>query len=151
SVAESINQFQNSPDHHSLQTVSTQLEESAAGRERTTHAAEGPSLEEQVRRAFDSELKERDSRAARGASAHNERTRVVEPRLAPAPQVSAQTSRPAVEGGAQATDATPTIHVTIGRVHVRAVISEASKESRRAPSRPRPMLSLEDYLGRRGG
>jgi hypothetical protein len=150
SVAESINQNQNPPDHHSSQAASSQSEESAAWRERTTRAAEVPTLEEQVRRAFDAELRGRDSRPARDSAEHEGRARVVKPRVAPVPQVAAQ-SRLTVERESQAPDAAPTIRVTIGRVNVRAVINDAPKESRRAPARPRPMLSLEDYLGRRGG
>ena|SRR5947209_13927536 len=44
----------------------------------------------------------------------------------------------------------PTIRITIGRIEVRAVTSSAPAE-RRAPARPKPMLSLEDYLQQRNG
>src|SRR5205085_5838300 len=46
------------------------------------------------------------------------------------------------------TERTPTIRITIGRIEVRAVTSPALAE-RRAPARPKPMLSLEDYLQQR--
>lgn len=48
-------------------------------------------------------------------------------------------------------DAPPTIHVTIGRIDVRALISAAPQETRRPPERTRPALSLEDYLRQRNG
>jgi hypothetical protein len=75
---------------------------------------------------------------------------VVEPRLAPAPAPQTSSS----ESGrlsAAAPDAAPTIRVHIGRIDVRAVMPPAQQESRRAPARPRPSLTLEDYLGRRSG
>ncbi|HZT60723.1 MAG TPA: hypothetical protein VFA21_19110 [Pyrinomonadaceae bacterium] len=150
SVAESTIQTQNPHDRFSSQAASNQSEEAAAARGRTTHAVEGPTLEEQVRRAVNAGLKEHDARAMRVASARDERARIVEPRLAPVPQATKPSPLP-VERNTQEPDAAPTIRVTIGRVHVRAVMGDAPKESRRVPARPRPLLSLEDYLGRRGG
>ena len=44
----------------------------------------------------------------------------------------------------------PTVHITIGRIEVRAITSP-NTEQHRAPARPRPMLSLEDYLQQRNG
>lgn len=77
--------------------------------------------------------------------------RVVEPRLLPAPKVSeAPQSRASFTPEPAHEDAAPTIRVTIGRVDVRAVAA-GSKETKRAPAPPRPALTLEDYLRRRGG
>lgn len=61
----------------------------------------------------------------------------------------------AVEGVAPASrvridDAAPTIHVTIGRVDVRAVV-ESEVPQRPAPVPRRPSLSLEEYLKQREG
>lgn len=80
-----------------------------------------------------------------------QKPRVVEPRLSPMPKVFEPQSphvNPADDVGRQ--DAAPTIRVTIGRVDVRAVAAPA-REARRAPEPPRPGLTLEDYLRRRGG
>jgi hypothetical protein len=44
-----------------------------------------------------------------------------------------------------------TIRVTIGRIDVRAINAPAPTETRRAPTRPAPQLSLEDYLKQRSG
>jgi hypothetical protein len=44
----------------------------------------------------------------------------------------------------------PTIKITIGRVDVRAIMP-AAHVPRPAPTRPKPALSLEDYLKQRGG
>lgn len=45
----------------------------------------------------------------------------------------------------------PTIRVTIGRIDVRAVTSPQSQQTRTAPVRPAPQLSLADYLKQRSG
>ena len=46
---------------------------------------------------------------------------------------------------------TPTIRVSIGRIEVRAIIPLAPPAQRTPPARPRPQLSLEDYLQRHRG
>ena len=43
----------------------------------------------------------------------------------------------------------PTIRVTIGRVDVRAIVSPAPPSAK--PPRPKPLLTLEDYLKQRNG
>lgn len=86
-----------------------------------------------------------------GAPTPRASSRVVEPRLSRAPTVSAAQPSPASTAyDARREDAAPTIRVTIGRVDVRAV-APAPQERRRAPETPRPALTLEDYLRRRGG
>ena len=45
----------------------------------------------------------------------------------------------------------PTIRVSIGRIEVRAIMPPAPPAQRTPPARPRPQLSLEDYLQRHGG
>ncbi|HEX9867320.1 MAG TPA: hypothetical protein VGC99_01785 [Candidatus Tectomicrobia bacterium] len=45
--------------------------------------------------------------------------------------------------------ATPAIHVTIGRIEVRAVMRPAPPAPRPRPTQPVPLLSLEDYLKQR--
>lgn len=130
--------------------AASQPEEHAASRMRSGEG-EGRSLEERVRRILDEELKAHGSRDTHVGTILRERARVVERRVAPAPPVAPQPSRSSVESEAQGPDAAPTIRVTIGRVNVRAVVSSKPKEPKREPARPRPMLSLEDYLGRRNG
>lgn len=76
---------------------------------------------------------------------------VVEPRLVPMPKVSeVQQPQASISAESSHDDAAPTIRVTIGRVDVRAVAS-GPKETKRATAPPRPALTLEDYLRRRGG
>lgn len=86
-----------------------------------------------------------------GAPTSRAAARVVEPRLSRAPIVPAAQLPPASTAyDARREDAAPTIRVTIGRVDVRPV-APAPQERRRAPETPRPALTLEDYLKRRGG
>jgi phage tail sheath protein FI len=49
----------------------------------------------------------------------------------------------------QHTSPPPVIHVTIGRVDVRAILP--APQTRRTSPQPAPRLSLEDYLKRRNG
>jgi hypothetical protein len=49
----------------------------------------------------------------------------------------------------RAQNSEPTIHVTIGRVEVRAVAASPSDSTR--PERPSPVMSLDEYLRTRGG
>jgi hypothetical protein len=66
-------------------------------------------------------------------------------------------SGPAVRGreaarGLAETRSTPVVHVTIGRIEVRAVTAQDSPAPPRASAaRPKPELSLEDYLKQRNG
>lgn len=123
-----------------------------------------PSSEEVRKHASQVEPARRDSEAARDvpAPAASVRPPAAEPRVKPAPAVRlfepriqpAPPQPPArppqlSEERAQA-EAAPTIRVTIGRVDVRAVAG-VPQEKRRAPEQPRPGLTLEEYLRRRGG
>jgi hypothetical protein len=76
-------------------------------------------------------------------------SRVVEPRVQPAPP-PAPARPPQLSEESAHGEAAPTIRVTIGRVDVRAVAG-VPQEKRRAPEQPRPALTLEEYLRRRGG
>jgi hypothetical protein len=70
------------------------------------------------------------------------------PRMATAPVMNVRRQRSPMEGVSESTKQPSVIHVTIGRVEVRAV--SASRPAR--VSQPRsPKLTLEDYLRSRGG
>lgn len=72
------------------------------------------------------------------------------PRITPAiPNQNSQAIEiPTARGTAnQATDSEPAMHVTIGRVEVRAVFP-APLQRRAQPAKPRPSLSLDNYLNR---
>ncbi len=73
---------------------------------------------------------------------------LVQPRIALAPRVQEHSGVSAVPAPEP-----PVIKVTIGRIEVRATASSqrAAPASARPPSRPRPALSLDDYLKQRGG
>lgn len=85
-----------------------------------------------------------------GAPTPRTAPRIVEPRVSPASTVSEAQPQASTAYDARREDAAPTIRVTIGRVDVRAV-APSPQERRRAPESPRPALTLEDYLRRRGG
>jgi hypothetical protein len=73
-------------------------------------------------------------------------TRPVIPRI----DTAANTARPAPRTVAPATTpVAPSVHVTIGRLEVRAVAPAATTTARKAPKAPRP--TLEDYLRSRNG
>lgn len=81
-------------------------------------------------------------------------------RVPPAPEANAASpSKPPVQTRpierapqihARAADAPPAIHVTIGRVDVRAVMT-AEAPAKPAPAAMQPSLSLDDYLKQREG
>jgi len=45
----------------------------------------------------------------------------------------------------------PTVHITIGRVDVRAIPAASAPVAKKPAARPRQALSLDDYLRQRGG
>ncbi|HEV2862132.1 MAG TPA: hypothetical protein VGX48_14070 [Pyrinomonadaceae bacterium] len=113
----------------------------------SVEAGKSPAREETSIKVFDAKREPPRS----PESGPTQRPRVVEPRLSPLPKVfEAQPPRASADEAGR-DEAAPTIRVTIGRVDVRAVAAPA-KEARRAPAPPpRPALTLEDYLRRRGG
>lgn len=73
---------------------------------------------------------------------------LVKPRIALAPRVQEHSGVPATPSPEP-----PAIKVTIGRIEVRAnaASQRPAPAPARPPSRPRPALSLDDYLKQRGG
>ncbi|MDX6695732.1 MAG: hypothetical protein QOF02_3335 [Blastocatellia bacterium] len=105
-------------------------------------------LEERVRRneAAQRERQQQQTEAASIVAAAPQRN--VEPRLSLAP---AAQKPEALAAPAELPEPSPSINVTIGRIDVRAVMPQASVPVRAAAERPRPALSLEDYLKQREG
>lgn len=104
-----------------------------------------------AREALEAVRERREPSMSEGAPTPRAVPRVVKPRLSPAPTVPVAQLPPGSNAhDARREDAAPTIRVTIGRVDVRAV-APTPQERRRAPETPRPALTLEDYLRRRGG
>ena len=70
----------------------------------------------------------------------------------PAQSAAARAPAPRVAAAAPVAEASgpPPIHVTIGRIEVRAITPPAAPAARR-PERPTPHLSLDDYLRSRNG
>jgi hypothetical protein len=71
---------------------------------------------------------------------------------APAIEVTSRQSRSAAWGAIDApqlTSSAPTIHVTIGRIEVRATPPPVSVQPKSRPASP--LMSLDDYLRQRGG
>jgi hypothetical protein len=73
---------------------------------------------------------------------------VVESRVAP-PAMPVVMRPPSQQQQRESESAAPDVHVTIGRVEVRAVTPPAAPPRERAASRP-GLMSLDDYLRRRG-
>jgi hypothetical protein len=86
------------------------------------------------------------SRPGAGAALH---TDLAPPSLELAPPASVATSATPSRAAARTSPqvAPPTVHVTIGRVDVRAVVSAPAP--RPSPPAPKPPLALEDYLRQR--
>jgi hypothetical protein len=82
-------------------------------------------------------------------------TPVTRPRLEPVAHVAAKESASSAsargDGEAQAPAAAPAIHVSIGRVEVRAVSAPAAGTRARPASASTPAVSLDDYLRSRDG
>ncbi len=74
-----------------------------------------------------------------------------EPRLVPVTTRAVQAPQSSDASPTPASDAAPTIRVTIGRIDVRAVFSDSQQQQRSRPARPTPALTLEDYLRQRKG
>jgi hypothetical protein len=53
--------------------------------------------------------------------------------------------------GTPAPQQAPTVHVTIGRIEVRAITPLSPPAPSAAPAQPGPQLSLDDYLKQRSG
>ena len=67
------------------------------------------------------------------------------------PSIVPRAGSPRIPTALSPADATPpTVQVSIGRVEVRAIFPEPQTR-RPAPPRPRPAVSLDDYLNRRNG
>jgi hypothetical protein len=125
---------------------------SAASPRFATHATHAP----QAPRDVDGQPDRSAVPGGPGAPALRTLPSLLAPRAAsPLAQAApAPIARPAVDRGTRpngpAAVSPPPIHVTIGRIEVRATTPAADRPIRRAP--PQPRLSLEDYLsGRRGG
>ena len=85
---------------------------------------------------------------ARTSSAQIMPPRVTPPGIPAAAQSSEAIEVPTARGPANhATESEPAMRVTIGRVEVRAVF-QAPAPRRAQPAKPRPALSLDDYLKR---
>jgi len=89
---------------------------------------------------------------------HRPREAPLEPAISPAEPSGIPKPRPLVleaviarprEAPHAEPKATRTIHVTIGRIEVRAVMPPAPPAPRPRPTQPVPLLSLEDYLKQR--
>ena len=115
----------------------------------TVEAGKGAAREETSRQVSDAAREPRPPAESVMTQTPRVAPRVVEPRLSPVLRVS-EVQPPIAPDDARLDEEAPTIRVTIGRVDVRAVAAPA-KEARRAPEPPRPALTLEDYLRRRGG
>lgn len=74
----------------------------------------------------------------------------IRPRSEPEASAAAHLSPPASDrvGTSPAPVAAPTVHVTIGRVEIRASLPEAAPVRRR-PEAPRGVMSLDDYIDQR--
>lgn len=70
--------------------------------------------------------------------------------VAPPPRDVPPRAAPSAPGRA-AVNAEPTVQVTIGRVEIRAVVAPAALPAGKRTAQAKPVLSLTDYLERRGG
>ena len=77
------------------------------------------------------------------------RVMLVPATVQPAPRPAKATAAPRAPGQNAGRSHEPTVHVTIGRVEIRATSSPTAEN--RAPRRSGPKLSLDDYLKARGG
>lgn len=96
-------------------------------------------------REFSPAQQHEPSAEQRRAASAEPRQAVLVPRLPPA-QPLARPPQPIASAETKAAE--PTVHVTIGRVEIRAVAAPAAPKR---PAPPKPTLSLADYLDRREG
>jgi hypothetical protein len=88
------------------------------------------------------------SSSVAGGNEPTRRSAVVRVRARRAPGDLADAGSGATEVATTNTEREPVIHVTIGRVEVRAVTAQAPVQPQRKPS---PVMTLEEYLQRRTG
>jgi len=119
-------------------SAQARVEAAPRPRDRATH----PSVLEPRTDASAPETPRDHAHDASPAPAPTQAQAILKPRL-PYPEPVAQSAQPSASLPTE-----PTVHVTIGRVEIRAVAAAATP-TRAAP--PKPALSLSDYLQRRDG